>query len=105
MTATAREAFDELAEEVAPQGFTVSKMFGLPCLKYSTKAIVAMQGEGVAFKLGAGTSEHAEAMKAKGAEPFDPAKNGRPMKDWVWLPTATAKSWAGHAKTAASRLG
>jgi hypothetical protein len=105
MTTTAKDAFEELTEEMTPQGFTASKMFGLPCLKYSGKSIVALFGEGVAFKLGAGTAELEMAMASKGASEFDPAKNGRPMKDWVWLPASAAKSWPEHAKIAASRLG
>ncbi|GAA1332731.1 hypothetical protein [Saccharothrix algeriensis] len=105
MTAGAKEAFEELAEEVAPQGFTVSRMFGLPCLKYGGKAIVALQGEGVAFKLGAGTGELTAALAAEGAEPFDPAGTGRPMKDWVRLPASSAGTWVEHARVAASRLG
>ncbi|WP_086664937.1 hypothetical protein [Lentzea kentuckyensis] len=105
MTATAKDAFEQLTEEMTPQGFTASKMFGLPCLKYSGKAIVALFGDGVAFKLGAGTDEHVKAMKSKDASEFDPAKNGRPMKDWVLLPASSAKTWPGHAKVAASRLG
>ncbi|MGP4024101.1 hypothetical protein [Actinomadura sp. 3N407] len=105
MSADGAAAFESLAADLEADGFATGKMFGLPCLKYGGKAVVALKDDGAAFKLGKDTAEHEAALKQDGAELFDPAGRGVPMKDWVWLPPTQAASWPDHAKTAGSRVG
>ncbi|GAA3727904.1 hypothetical protein GCM10022225_06630 [Plantactinospora mayteni] len=99
----AGQAFDVLAAELADDGFSEGRMFGLRCLKYSGKAIVALHEDGVAVKLGAGTPAHGAATGMDGATTFDPA-GGRPMKDWVWLPVSQSAQWDPVARQAAEKL-
>jgi hypothetical protein len=58
----------------------------------------------LAFRLGAGTDAHAEALALPGAELFDPSGKGRPFKDWVSVPVAHAGRWPGLADDALAAL-
>lgn len=101
----AKQVYDELAESLAGHGVKASQMFGMPTLKNANgKAFAGLRGEAVTFRLGAGTPEHAEALKLSGAQPFDPGM-GRPMKDWVEVPAKHAKHFERFAEAALARLG
>jgi hypothetical protein len=100
--ATARR-FAEIGEALAGRGVVVSQMFGMPCLKVGGKAFAGVFGAAMVFKLGG--DAHAEALKLKDAELFDPSGMGRAMKKWVVVPSAHARRWAdlaGNACTAAT---
>ena len=95
--ATARR-FADIAEALAGNGVSVTKMFGMPSMKAAGKLFAGVYGDALTFKLGGKT--HAEALALKGAELFDPSGMGRPMKEWVVVPPAHAKRWLDLAKAA-----
>jgi hypothetical protein len=70
---------------------TASKMFGMPCLKVAGKAFAGLNGSGMVFKLGG--DAHARALALPGAHLFEPMQ-GRPMREWVEVPAASAPAWA-----------
>jgi hypothetical protein len=99
------EPYDRLVAELIDTGATPGQMFGKPTLKVGTKAIACHFKDGVAFKLGAGTAEHTNALDLDGAKLFDPSGMGRAMKDWVWVPVAYADQWLQFGEAARQRLG
>lgn len=97
------EHFDELAELFAPQGVTAGSMFGKRALMLDGKGVACLKGEMLAFKLGDGTREHAEALAVPGAELFDPSGKHRPFKDWVAIPASASELWPEQLTAALSR--
>ncbi len=96
--AKSRAIYDDIAEELAGKGVVSSQMFGMPSLKAGGKAFAGLYGDSMVFKLP--PKPHAEALKLRGAELFDPSEMGRPMKEWVVLSLAHAKRWLGFAEHA-----
>jgi hypothetical protein len=86
-------AFEQLAADVADAGVTVGKMFGATSLMVGTKAVGCLHGDGVAFKLVRDSAAHAAALALPEAALFDPSGMGRPFKDWVLVPLASADQW------------
>lgn len=69
-------------------------MFGYPCLKLGRKPFVfrSIDGdEGAAFKLGG--AAHEAALELAGATLFNPANNGKPMRNWVLVPPEHHARW------------
>ncbi|MFD8008027.1 hypothetical protein [Streptomyces mirabilis] len=98
--ADAAELFGRLAEDLAPRGARLSKMFGMPCLKDPNgKAFVGLHEGELVVRLHRDSPEHAEALAVTGAHLFDPM-GGRPMKDWVCLPLAASARWPALAEAA-----
>ena len=75
-----------------------SQMFGKPCFKVKGKAFVSYFDNCMVFKLGG--EAHRDALSLDGAMLFDPAKKGRPMKEWVQLPESYSDQWADFARSA-----
>jgi hypothetical protein len=98
------QAFDQLVADFGPQGVVAAKMFGKLSLKYQSKAIACLVDDAAAFKLGAGTQEHADALELPGAHLFDPSGMNRPMKDWVEVPAVHLDRWASLTGVAMDRL-
>jgi hypothetical protein len=96
--AKTQQRFEDIGEELAGRGVSVSQMFGMPCLKTKGRTFAGVFGDAMVFKLGG--DAHAGALKLKGAELFDPSEMGRPMKEWVVVPGAHAARWAGLAEQA-----
>jgi hypothetical protein len=90
--------FDDIAEELAIRGVTSGKVFGNPSLKYEGKAFACLKDGSMAFRLGAGTPAHTEALALDGAELFDPAQRHAPFKDWVDVPAEQSDHWLGLAE-------
>jgi hypothetical protein len=91
------EKFEDLGQDLAGQGVSMAKMFGMPCLKAKSSSFAGLWGDAIVFKL---TGEaHAAATGLKGAEAFDPM-GGRPMKEWVVVPGAHSKRWREFADAA-----
>jgi hypothetical protein len=67
------------------------QMFGKACLKVNGKAFVAQHKDTVVFKLP--QPIHLTAMSEPEAILWDPSGKGRPMKEWVALPTASSKKF------------
>ena len=102
---TADQEYHRLADDLAGLGVSTGQMFGKPTLKTGTKAIACLFEDTMAFKLGAGTTEHAEALALSGARLFDPSGKGRAMKDWVCVPVAHAGRWTAFGEAALKHLG
>jgi hypothetical protein len=96
--------YQRLVDDLSGHGVQAGQMFGKPTLKVGSKSIACLHNEGMAFKLGAGTPEHVEALALSGANLFDPSGTGRAMKDWAWVPVAHAAHWLGFANAAVQRL-
>jgi hypothetical protein len=93
--------FDDIAADLAPVGVTSGKMFGARALKLNTKALGCLRKSGaMAFKLGADSAAHTEALALPGAELFDPSGQGHPFKDWVEVPAAQSDHWLRLAEAA-----
>ncbi|MBL1421027.1 MAG: hypothetical protein COC24_011015 [Alphaproteobacteria bacterium] len=75
-----------------------SQMFGKPCYKIDKKAFVAFFQNEIVFKLAGDI--HSQALALDGAQLFDPAGNGRAMKQWVQVPFAHKATWAEFAQQA-----
>lgn len=96
-SAKVTQRFEDLGEELAGEGVSISQMFGMPCLKVKRSSFAGVWGDAMVFKL---TGEpHVAALKLKGADLFDPM-GGRPMKEWVVVPFAHAKRWREFAEAA-----
>ncbi|MEV4611029.1 hypothetical protein AB0K43_00305 [Kitasatospora sp. NPDC049258] len=92
--------YEEIAADLAPHGAIRAQMFGMPCLKgQDGKAFLGLHSGELVCRLGRDTPAFAEAMHLPGAHLFDPA-GGRPMKDWVCLPVASAGHWDNFADAA-----
>ncbi|WP_441249262.1 hypothetical protein [Kitasatospora sp. McL0602] len=92
--------YEEIAEELAPRGARRSQMFGMPCLKDPAgKAFAGLHQGELVCRLGRDAPAFEEAMRLPGAHLFDPA-GGRPMKDWVCVPHASAAHWDNLAEAA-----
>lgn len=98
---TARERYDEIAGDLAARNPDVrlGQMMGMPAIKAGGKMIGGFFEGEMVFKLpDAGVREKTLALE--GAKLFDPSGKGRPMKEWVQVPTAHADDWpelAAHA--------
>ncbi|WP_132123901.1 hypothetical protein [Actinocrispum wychmicini] len=96
--------FDDLALTLASRGAVAGAMFGKRALKANGKAFACLQGDVLAFRLGAGSPAHDDALALAGAELFDPSGTKRPFKDWVAVPSAHAGQWPRLAETALGHL-
>jgi hypothetical protein len=85
--------YETFVEEMLEVDSIVTRgaMFGMPCLKRSGKAFAGSFDGGLVVKLG--QPEHAQALKLKGAQLFDPSGSGRVMKEWVVIPSAHKSKW------------
>lgn len=93
-----RTAYDAVVEEMlATSPARGGAMFGMPCLKINGKAFAGFYQEAMVFKLDAPHRETALALKD--TRLFDPM-GGRPMKEWVVVPSAHEARWAALARDA-----
>lgn len=100
----AESAFISLAAEFAPAGAVTAKMFGARAITLRKKAFACLQGDAIAFKLGAGSAAHARALAIPGAGLWDPSGMGRPFKDWVLVPAIDGPELSGLAEEALTGL-
>ena len=100
MPSDPRAEYDEVAAEITATSPALnSKMFGMPCLKNSNgKAFAGYYQGAMTFKLGA--PWHAQALALPGARLFDPSGMGRPMKEWVEVPSEHSFRWLELAREA-----
>ncbi len=77
----------------------LGNLFGKPCGKIDKKAFVAFFEEEMVFKVGR-TANEALLKKYKGSQLFDPSGKGRPMKDWLQVPSSYSKDWKKLAELA-----
>src|SRR5438876_10682536 len=97
-----RERYDEICDDLVARHAEVAlgQMIGMPAIKADGKLIGGFaRSEGaMVFKL-PDEGVRAEALALEGAHLFDPA-GGRPMKEWVVVPSAHEARWPGLAETA-----
>jgi len=87
---SSQQAYDSLADKLAPAGITKSNMFGMPVLKIGSKPVCGLEDDGVSFKLPADSDEMKLALSLEGAHLFQPEMHGRKgplMKQWVVVPS------------------
>lgn len=102
---TPAEHYDTIAHVLAFKDgdVTLSKMFGMPCLKVNGKAFAGLHHDEMVFKL---TGEaHTQALGLPGSQLFDPGHMGRPMKEWVQVPFTHADQWETLAERALAYVG
>jgi len=89
-------AVDEYAKLLVRFGETAGtesgQMFGKSCLKVNGKAFLAQHKDWLVFKLSG--EHHRKAMGLDGAELWDPSGKGRPMKEWVAVPSQACRQFA-----------
>ena len=92
--------FDELVELLGERDPDVraGKMFGMPTIMCGRKAIAGLTHGEMVFKLTG--PEHGQALGLAGAHLFDPGEMGRPMKQWVVVPTAHLERYEELAEAA-----
>ena len=105
MASESEQAYKRLVADLSGRGVTAGHMFGKPTLKVGTRSVACLYNDGMAFKLGEGTSEQVEALALPGSNLFDPSGTGREMKDWVWVPVEHARHWVEFADAAVQRVG
>ncbi|MDB5103827.1 MAG: hypothetical protein JWP91_1516 [Fibrobacteres bacterium] len=92
----AQAAFDAPAEELArSKKAEKSQMFGKPCMKYRGNGFMAISDGNLALKLSGQTRE--DALKLEGSHLWDPSGQGRPMNEWVRIPSFHSSKWPGLA--------
>jgi hypothetical protein len=99
----ARERYDDLADFLAFRHDFVelSQMMGMPCVKARGKMVLGFsaRSDAMVFKL-VEPEVHARALGLEGAHLFDPSGEGRPFKQWVVVPSASADQWESFAEHA-----
>jgi hypothetical protein len=98
MTPDAR--FTQLLDDLKVLGVTQNAFFGRRGLTADGKVIACFLDDSVAFKLGAGTPEHAHAMSLSGADLWHPGNKPVPFKDWVRVPETHQDEWGRLAEQA-----
>jgi hypothetical protein len=96
--AAAQAAYDRVVAELTAESAVAGKMFGMPCLKVGGKAFAGYFEGDMVFKLRG--VHHERALGLPGAHLFDPSGRGRPMKEWVQVPSDSADKWSGLGEAA-----
>ena len=97
--ADAQQKYHSIADELAGRpNVARAKMFGMPVVKVNGNAFMGYFKDSMTFKLTG--RAHADALRLKGTQLFDPSGMGRPMKEWVQIPTAHATKWKQFAQHA-----
>jgi hypothetical protein len=96
----AKARFNEIADDLAAQRDDVElgKMFGMPTIKRGGKATSGYWNGAMVFKL-TDEATREQALALDDAKPFDPM-GGRPMREWVVVPTSHSDEWPRLAQEA-----
>jgi hypothetical protein len=90
------KVFAEILALLPPTPMVVrGKMFGAPCLKVNDKVFASLWEDGITVKIPA--ADVPQALQLAGVTAFDPMKNGRLMKEWIFLAPAARKLWVEYA--------
>ena len=89
-----RERYDDICDALTSWHAEVraSKVFGMPCLKRSSRVIAGFSRTGMVFKL-TDPAAHARALALPGAHLFDPSGRGEAFRQWVVVPPEQADEW------------
>ena len=74
------------------------QLFGKPCFKVNTKAIICFFRNEMVFKLTEIT--HTEALSLDKSQLFDASGEKWPMKEWVQVPFDYSENWTQYAQSA-----
>jgi hypothetical protein len=100
----AEARYGEIVDDLMARNadMTTGKMMGMPCVKRGGKMVAGFSRDesAMVFKLPDSTQREA-ALALAGAHLLDPM-GGRPMKEWVVVPTDHASEWP---RLAAQALG
>lgn len=93
-------SYEEIVDDLCAQNAHVEtgKMFGMACFKANGKAAGGSWQGDMVFKL-TDPAVRERALAIDGAHAFDPM-GGRPMREWVVVPSAQAAHWAELAEAA-----
>ena len=94
---SARVSYDEMAIELKLEGATSGAMFGMPTLKTGGNAFAGYVSGAMVFQLRG--DDHSAALALPGAQLFEPMR-GRPMREWVQVPSSAAARWPELARAA-----
>jgi hypothetical protein len=90
--AGALASYESVVADLRDRGAQTGKMFGMPCLKTDAgKAFGGYFHGDMVFKLK--EPDRARALSLPGAHLFDPSEQGRPMKEWVQVPSGSPGDW------------
>jgi hypothetical protein len=93
------DVFNQIADQLASQpNIQRGQMFGKLSVSVNGNAFLAFQNDKMAFKLK--DAVHAQALAIPNAQLWDPSGKGRPMKEWVQLPSETSEQWEKWANAA-----
>jgi hypothetical protein len=92
----------EIGEDLAGQGVTPGKMFGVPSLKAGSKVLCSAWGDDFVVKLP--PKDLAATLELKDVALFEPMA-GRAMKEWAQVPFAHAKRWPGLVEASLGYVG
>src|SRR4051812_33132610 len=90
-TSSTRKSYDSIVASLEARGAASGAMFGMPALKIAGKTFAGLFGNALVFNLGG--AAHEGALALKGAVLFDPSGMGRPMKDWIVVPSSHERRW------------
>ena len=94
-----QQLFDKLATQLATQpNIARGQMFGMPIVKVNGNAFAGFHKGNMTFKLSG--QAHADALHVNGALLSDPSGRGRPMKEWVEIPSTESAQWEKYAQLA-----
>lgn len=93
--------FHSISESI--QDSEKSQMFGKPCYKVNGKAFVCFFDNEMVFKLQG--DMHDDALSSDASQLFDPSRKGRPMKEWVQVPSDYKEQWKRFAIGASEYVG
>ena len=96
--------FDEVADALEGLGARRAQMMGRPMLALERRMFACLEGDRLALKLGADSTEFAEAMVIPGAELLSPGASNRRFKDWVAIPAEHSDRWEEFAVAALNKL-
>jgi hypothetical protein len=101
-----RTRFDDICDALTAWHPNVrrSKVFGMPCLKRSSRVIAGFtrSERAMVFKL-TDPDAHARALAIPGAHLFDPSGRDEPFRQWVVVPPTHAAEWEALSYEAVSQ--
>src|SRR5690348_14330729 len=90
-TPATRASYETIVAALEARGAEGGAMFGMPSIKVGGKGFAGLFGDALVFKLSG--DARARALALSGAALFDPSGTGRPMKEWIVVPSAHAERW------------
>jgi hypothetical protein len=104
LPSSAEHAFDLIVTSTASEDVHEATMFGCGTLLEDDKIFACLYHDGLAVRLGEGSSEFESAMSLPGSTVWDPTRRDKPFRDWALLPLAAKESWTTLAVAALRRL-